>query len=282
MMFYLTLPSNSSLQYYPENTLTHFTTQLAQPVNLQGQWEVGLAEIQYPHTWHNLTEKEGLIFLRKQGGEKILKLPAGEYDTPEELIAGLNQLFEEKQPPYTVRTNTLERTPLRIVTLDQLTYETPRPNESAMIPNQPDVVFSYHPITKKASIKIQPHCEMVMSPTLKIMLGMHESHMAEGTHEGIHVVDVSQGFYSLYVYCNLIEPRPVGDSSVPLLRIVPIEGRNGQMITKVYQHIQYLPLLQKHFSTIEIDIKKDTGERVPFELGKLVVTLHFRKQRPYL
>ena len=67
-----------------------------------------------------------------------------------------------------------------------------------------------------------------------------------------------------------------------LLRIVPIEGHGGQMITKTYQHIYYLPLLQKHFSTIEIDIKKDTGERVPFELGKLVVTLHFRKQKPNL
>ena len=49
-MFYLTLPSNNSLQFYPQNTVTEFTTQLAQSPNLQGQWEVGLAELQYPHT----------------------------------------------------------------------------------------------------------------------------------------------------------------------------------------------------------------------------------------
>ena len=88
-------------------------------------------------------------------------------------------------------------------------------------------------------------------------------------------MDVNQGFYSLYVYCNLIEPRIIGDSEVPLLRIVPVEGHSGKMITKPYENIQYVPMLQKHFRTIEIDKKKDTGQRVPFELGKLVVTLHF-------
>ena len=53
---------------------------------------------------------------------------------------------------------------------------------------------------------------------------MKESHISSGTHEGMHVVDVNQGFYSLYVYCNTIEPRPVGDTEVPLLHIVPIEA----------------------------------------------------------
>ena len=103
-------------------------------------------------------------------------------------------------------------------------------------------------------------CQIELSPTLQRMLGMHDTYLSQGSHQGVHVVDVNQGFYSLYVYCNLIEPWLVGDSRAPLLRIVPIEGHGGQMITKTYQHIHYLPLLQKHFRTIEIDIKKDIGE----------------------
>ena len=58
-MFYLTLPSNSSQQFCPENTLTHFATQLSHPVHLQGQWEVGVAEMQYPNTWHNIHDGDG-------------------------------------------------------------------------------------------------------------------------------------------------------------------------------------------------------------------------------
>jgi hypothetical protein len=47
----------------------------------------------------------------------------------------------------------------------------------------------------------------------------------------------------------------VGDAQVPLLRIVPVEGRDGEMITRVFDPIQYCPLLQRRFQTVEIDIK---------------------------
>ena len=46
--FYLTLPSNSSMEYFPANTLTNFKTKLAQPLELIGEWEVALSEFQYP------------------------------------------------------------------------------------------------------------------------------------------------------------------------------------------------------------------------------------------
>jgi hypothetical protein len=42
--------------------------------------------------------------------------------------------------------------------------------------------------------------------------------------------------------CLLVEPRMVGDAQVPLLRIVPVEGRDGEMITRVFDPIQYCPL----------------------------------------
>ena len=52
--FYLTLPSNNSMQYYPENTLAQFKSRLPNAINLSGDWEVGLVEIQYPHNWFNV------------------------------------------------------------------------------------------------------------------------------------------------------------------------------------------------------------------------------------
>ena len=50
--FYVTLFSNGSKEVFPENTLTAFTIQLAQPVDLGlSDWEVGLAELSHkaPH-----------------------------------------------------------------------------------------------------------------------------------------------------------------------------------------------------------------------------------------
>jgi len=43
--FCLTLPSNSSTQYYPENTVAFYTTKLANMIELEGDWEVSLLEI---------------------------------------------------------------------------------------------------------------------------------------------------------------------------------------------------------------------------------------------
>lgn len=245
-MFYLTLPSNSSQQYYPDNTLTHYQVQLAKAIELEGAWEVGLSEIQYPHTWYNVGKRDGVMKLQTvpDGPVYTTILKAGLYQNARKLVRNLNAMNE-------------------------------------MIPNSRNVLFFYDNITKKVTVDVAEGAWVELSAPLKILLGISEMRMAEGSHVGERVVDVHQGFYSLYVYCNLLEPRAVGHSEVPLLRIVPLEGDDGDMVTKVYSNVQYVPLLLKNFRTVEIDIRKDTGERVPFERGKLVVTLHFRRQRSF-
>jgi len=64
------------------------------------------------------------------------------------------------------------------------------------------------------------------------------------------------------------------------LRTVNIGGKEGLTINRIYQNVQYVPLHRKQFDTVEIDIRDDTGRRVPFERGKVVVTLHFRQRKP--
>jgi hypothetical protein len=87
---------------------------------------------------------------------------------------------------------------------------------------------------------------------------------------GDNVVDVTRGVHYLYVYCPLVEPRMVGDAQVPLLRIVPVEGRDAEMVTRVFDPVQYCPLVLRCFQTV--DIKNDTGVKIPFERGRVVVT----------
>ena len=61
--FYMTLPSNASMKTHPDNTLTHYVTDLPQRIDLTGEWECGLSDIQYPHTWYNVTEDDVWLFL---------------------------------------------------------------------------------------------------------------------------------------------------------------------------------------------------------------------------
>ena len=47
MDFYHVLPSNASPDYFPNNKAAHFSTQLDNPYNLLGNWEVGLMDFTY-------------------------------------------------------------------------------------------------------------------------------------------------------------------------------------------------------------------------------------------
>src|SRR5688572_30392001 len=110
--FYLTLPSNSSMNYYPNNTLTRYTTRLENAISLIGDWEVGLFEIQYPHSWYNLVRSEGgFVYThnvevggrveRKQSG---MRLPSGHYESPAELVRTIFELLDENMAKYQVPT----------------------------------------------------------------------------------------------------------------------------------------------------------------------------------
>ena len=44
------------MEYYPENTTAHFVTKLPQHLNLQGEWVVGLTEIQIPLNFQHISD----------------------------------------------------------------------------------------------------------------------------------------------------------------------------------------------------------------------------------
>ena len=83
---------------------------------------------------------------------------------------------------------------------------------------------------------------------------------------------------SIYVYCNIVQPQIVGNTSVPLLRTIPVSENSGDVITKTFTNIQYVPVQTKSFEDIEILLRTHTGDPVPFERGKVIATLYFRKQ----
>jgi hypothetical protein len=74
------------------------------------------------------------------------------------------------------------------------------------------------------------------------MLGFKRTIFPQGDHVADWVADISRGLHSLYVYCPLVEPRMVGDAQVQLLRIVPVEGRDTEMVTKIptYRFVYYM------------------------------------------
>ncbi len=67
--FYITLPSNSSESFYPENTISEFRTKLPQALEFQDKWEVGLCELIFPANWYNVVKGGNNVTFRRQPGK---------------------------------------------------------------------------------------------------------------------------------------------------------------------------------------------------------------------
>ena len=61
--FQLTLPSNASITFSADSKPANFTTTLPSSISLEGEWEVALIDIQYPHNWLNITKDVYIIFV---------------------------------------------------------------------------------------------------------------------------------------------------------------------------------------------------------------------------
>ena len=66
MSFHLTLPSGSSQRFFPNNTISSYTTKLAKSINLEGDYEVGISSIHFPLTYYNVQKDEFKIYFVKE------------------------------------------------------------------------------------------------------------------------------------------------------------------------------------------------------------------------
>lgn len=238
---YLTLPSDSSEAYHPNNTISNFVTRLHRPIDLgSGEWEVGLAEIIFPTLWRNIrSAEEGSIRFQEEGVQKVqnLSVASGFYSTPRALCQAVAARCK-KYLSFRWLSNELR-------------------------------VFVY--FNKAGSL--------TLSTTLADMLGI--PHTFSGIRgnglKGEVVWDTKRGLHTLYVYCSIVEHQLVGDASAPLLRVLPILGEHGQTLTHSFKNIHYLPAKGGQFQSIEVDIRDSMGELIPFDDGRVVVMLHLRK-----
>ena len=99
-------------------------------------------------------------------------------------------------------------------------------------------------------------------------------------YETPNTEDLYNNLHEKYVYCDSIESQLVGGDALKLLKVVSlppqrnVQGAGGRWDP---MKIQYMKLAKKYFDTIEIDIRTPLGQTFPFNSGKVVVVLHFRR-----
>jgi len=261
--FYLTLPSDSSSKYFPENTAASFKTKLSERIDLDGDYEFGLAQLLYPHSWFNFDNSDGRyrIHFKKisEDKEEDQTVDRSDLEGVEETDGGVDYVFTSGQFPY-------EKTLLGVI------------NEK--IGMSPNVLFRWNPWERKVRLFINSNVGVFsMSDAFKDLFGFEENGpYTKGEHVATYTFDLNSSLRMIFIYSDIASYSLVGDSRVPLLRVCDTDGEYGQMIQKTFTHPHYVPLARNNFDSIEININNELGNPVPFEFGKSVVTLHFRRR----
>jgi hypothetical protein len=266
--FYVTLPSNSSFQYYGKQSMSNYKTKLAKDIHLNvDEWEVGLAEFIYPISWHNVMK--GLFTVRKLVDRKWEtvhgRIPDNRYDSVKSLLDILKHEVNEILGEQSGKIN-----------------------------------FSYIG-TRHVKVYLSDGYAIRLSPSLSEALGFgdydnicelrnHKTHSRfaetcevkktddDNTLLSPFIADVNRGMRSLFIHCNIVTAQLVGDMYVPLLRTVAVKGNTGDVVAKSFSNIHYMSIERSNFQEIEIHITDETGRTVPFQQGRVIVKLHFKRK----
>jgi len=86
-----------------------------------------------------------------------------------------------------------------------------------------------------------------------------------------------EGSNPVLLYCNVISPQLLGDSTVRCIRTFQVYP--NAMCQDEYQNVQYVPMEQRKFQEIRIEFLKTEGSHIPFDDSTMPtkVVLHFRK-----
>jgi hypothetical protein len=248
--FFITLPSDSSSQYYPENTTACFKTKLSDRIDLDGEYEVGLAQLNYPHSWFNFNNKNEKYYMSYEPDDE---------SEPVLCIFASGQFSNAK-----IMARVL--------------------SDSMSIGDINGAAFIWDPWKRKMVMTItNTRGSFRMSEALAEFLGYDgtQSYIV-GNHIAERTFDLNRNLRLLYLYSDIVSYSLVGDTKAPLIRACFTEGEFGEMIQTTFTHPHYVPLSRTNFETIEININNELGKPMPFEFGKSVVTLHFRRKNKLL
>jgi len=306
--FYVTLPSNGSKKFFPENKTNSYKNQLAREIRVDGDWEVALTEVHYPQTTKSMDQVFKIQFLiyrfDDQGSIQASQSSHTNGDPIQQLKCPIQ--YELGSLVFKVPESTKYG---KATGLDSIVIEFPIAKYSS-----PNAVVEY--VTREIANKVEelnPQDKLKLgklvefgfdSPTNKFYLKplyplldflYYKADVAARilglkplTNTKYEKVELRKTLIfpfspelnivnSLYIYTDVIENDIVGDTLVPLLRTVNFSGEAGTVIHEIFTRCYYKRVNRTNIPSIEIQINSETGKEVKFESGHVICVLHFRK-----
>jgi hypothetical protein len=244
---------------------------------LDGAYDVGLSEIIYPADYYNVDNRER---------DYSFGIKQRNFDTDGKIVQEIDRFkIQIKSDLYYTRQEFLEKINTEINTnLIRLHI----PVEIVMKIDVSDrVVITIARSGPQVAVDIQEEGLILkmffeLSSQFSKRLGFDKSvsiSVDDSTpHRAKNKFDLFMGKKLMYVYSDVVTYSLVGDVSVPLLRVCSLpEPSTNNTIHLSFPDIHYKPVQKSHFDTIDISINTEEGMLMPFQSGKVLITLHFRR-----
>ena len=267
-VFYLTLPSDSSMDIYGDNKISSFCVSLSNPLELDSNlWEVGIVELIYPNLFVNIRQgRNSIEETRYRNAREIrreIKLVPGYYSNVQKIVDHLNTTLKHSKSP------------------DDYLYGANSENDDGVVDN----IFEYNEILQKTVVNMHHGCSIKFGKSdIAKILGFTPNKVLianKGTISEFPSL-IKNGLNLLYIYSDIAKPHAVGDSNAPLLRVVPLRGEYGEHISHKFERPMFFPISKNNIDNIKLDLRSENGDLFPFLAGKVVVTLIFRRKKIYL
>ena len=259
--FYITLPSNIEKDSTPSN----FRVKLPGKILLESDnWVVGLAEIIYPFSWHNVTEEENQFYIEMEmtPGNKYfhkVQIVPTYYASVEEVVLSIESALH----------------PLRTV------YNLTKAHFN----------IDYMPRNELIIVHLDPKVIKHVSFTEKLteILGFEDRvlyNFRKGQHKPFEkyatkIPEIRNNVQTMYIYCDVVSQQIVGNVLAPLLRIIDVQGSYKNTVNRTYDNPHYVSVQLKDIDAIEINIKDCFDNFIQFNSGTVVVKLHFKWRSVY-
>ena len=227
--------------------MAKFNNQLAQPLILDGEWQVALSSIPFPSNINNVNSNV-LVVYKNSGAEldasfngsgHLRKIRKGIYSSLDQLMDELRQIAQFKQFDFTFD---------KIITNEEFSFE----NED--VPS--NLGFK--------GIKDNSHDG-------NNHIG-YKSHKTFNRHQSDFPIDLTCGSQLIFVYIDVIEYQNIGDVRAPEIKIIESERRskNGSINTvspfhhKTFTILDYKPILSNNIRNNKVELRNEAGKPIPF------------------
>jgi hypothetical protein len=260
------------MKFYPQNSVAHYTTKLAQPIELDGEYEVGLTEIIYPHSWVPLRNNSVDYWVElwwTEGNKPLFRctLKFGVYKNAQEMLRDVNKQLKK------------HFTEVKYESLELGGLDSPLIRVAFFMDDMQFIVMRVENLPSTT--------ELLISKELMHLLGYSQATGHGRIYMNLElaadeIFDINAGMRLMYIYCDVAAHSSVGDTQAPLLRVCDMEGQYGDTVRTSFVDTHYVPVQKRHFDTIEISINTEQGQLVPFQFGKSLVKLHFKRVNNFL